>query len=400
MEKTKNQDILIVDDSSTNLCILTLMLKRNGISSRTAVSGEEALTMARKQQPALVLLDIEMPGIDGFETCRRFKADDELEHIPILFISSFQEAGKKVQAFRAGGVDYINKPVQEEELVARIETQLQMKRLQEQMLLEIAEKKQLINILCHDVANPLSCISGWAELLSMDSKLKLDGKVANRVNRILQASNQAADVITHAREMERLSGHEKELFFEPIKVTDIVTSTLAVFKKQLLEKNIVFRCIPELPGLKISILAERISFSANVFNNIFSNAIKFSSPGSVITLFVDEKTGSDMVRLILEDEGIGIPQAHIQNIFNAGRTNSRAGTNGEKGSGFGLPLAKKYMEAYNGSISIKSRSKEEFPGRSGTTITLELKKAQRAPVSSAMLRPRYNDVLLQLSNTG
>lgn len=371
----KKQTILIVDDSPTITSILKVMLNGNGFDIRTASSGEEALREAEKSPPDILLLDIEMPGMDGFETCRRFKTKEALAKIPILFLSSFDDVGKKVDAFRAGGVDYISKPVQKEELVARVETHLKLKSLQEQLYRKISDTERLIHILCHDVSNPLTCITGWAEMLVHDNSILKDKQLAYRMNRILQSSQQAADIIDHVREMEELAQQKKELRLQAIPVKEVVDSALVIFENRLKDKNITFKCIPELSRLDSKIIAEKISFTTNVFNNLFSNTIKFSYPGSVITLIVEEN--EDKVHLTLKDRGIGIPREFLENIFVPGVSTSRPGTAGEEGSGFGMPLVKQYMDYYGGSVLISSRAEDEFPNDHGTDIQLILKNGKQ-----------------------
>ncbi|MCK4764904.1 MAG: hybrid sensor histidine kinase/response regulator [Candidatus Aminicenantes bacterium] len=367
------QVILIVDDSPTILSILKEMLKGNDFAVRTARSGEEALEKAAKAPPDLILLDIEMPGIDGFETCRRFKKDKKLFRTPILFLSSFEDVTKKVSAFKAGGVDYISKPVQRAELAARLKTHLKLKRLQGQLYREIADKEHLIHILCHDVSNPLTCIEGWIEIALENEIIKQNKDLESKMRRISQSSQQAVDIIEHVKEMEALSRQKKELQLEPVAIEDVIGSALIIFENRLKDKNITFKCDPPLNNVSAKVLAEKVSFTSSVFNNLFSNTIKFSYPGSVITLLIEEKEKE--VHLILKDEGIGIPAAYLEAIFDPGSSVSRTGTAGENGSGFGMPLVKKYMDRYGGQIIIRSRPEEEFPQRHGTEIILILKNA-------------------------
>jgi len=371
----KKRTILIVDDSPTIRSILLVMLNGNGFTVKTASSGAEALAAAKKSPPDLLLLDIEMPGMDGFETCRRFSSSETLSKIPILFLSSFDDVGKKVKAFQAGGVDYISKPVQKEELVARVETHLELKHLQEELYKKISDTERLIHILCHDVSNPLTCITGWAEMLVDDKRVGKDKQLSYRMKRILQSAIQASDIIDHVREMEKLSKQKKALRLEPVPVKEVVESALIIFENRLKEKRIAFECVPELTGLDTRIMAEKVSFTTNVFHNLFSNTLKFSYPGSVISLSIDEN--EQEVHLTLRDEGIGIPGNLLENIFNTGASTSRPGTSGEDGSGFGMPLVKQYMDYYGGSIMISSKPEEEFPEQHGTEIQLTLKNGRR-----------------------
>ena len=135
-------DILIVDDQPANLKILTTMLTEQGYRVRPAISGQLALQTARKEPPDLILLDILMPDMDGYELCDRLKADENTREIPIIFISVLVETQDKVKAFVAGGVDYVTKPFREEEVLARVETHLSLRNMQKQLEQEIAERKE------------------------------------------------------------------------------------------------------------------------------------------------------------------------------------------------------------------------------------------------------------------
>jgi DNA-binding response OmpR family regulator len=369
------ETILLVDDSPTILSILKEMLKGNGFDLLTASSGKEALTIAKKHPPDLILLDIVMPEIDGVDTCRQFKSHEPLSKIPILFLSSFEDVRNKIKGFEAGGLDYINKPVQREELIARVKIHLELKRLQEALYRKIEDKERLIHVLCHDISNPLTCISVWAELI-----LEMDGigenvNLSNKIQRILLSAQQVTEIIDHVREMERLSRQKNRLQLGPVSVKEVISNALLIFENQLKNKDIAFRCFPALEELESEIIAEKISFTTNVFNNLLSNSIKFSYPSSVITFIVEEK--EEKVHLVLKDQGIGIPGDLLENIFNPGTSTSRPGTSGEEGSGFGMPLVKKYMDYYEGDIIISSHPKEVSPDLHGTEIQLILKNGKK-----------------------
>jgi len=372
---SEKETILLVDDSPTILSILKEMLKGNGFDLLTASSGKEALTIAEEQPPDLILLDIVMPDIDGLDTCRQFKSHKQLSKIPILFLSSFGDVQNKMKGFEAGGLDYINKPVQREELIARVKIHLELKHLQEELYQKIEDKERLIHVLCHDISNPLTCISVWAELILGMNGIGENVNLSNKIQRILLSAQQAAEIIDHVREMEKLSRQKNSLQMGPVSVKEVISSALLIFENQLKNKDITFRCNPALEELETEIFAEKISFTTNVFNNLFSNSIKFSYPNSVITFIVEEK--EEKVHLVLKDEGIGIPSDLLENIFNPGTSTSRSGTSGEEGSGFGMPLVKKYMDYYGGDILISSHPKEAFPGQHGTEVQLILKNGKR-----------------------
>ncbi|MDD5209168.1 MAG: response regulator [Elusimicrobiales bacterium] len=180
--------ILMVDDTPANLELLSGMLKGRGYKVRAAVSGKMALQAARNDPPDLILLDINMPEMNGYEVCTELKADEKLKDIPVIFLSALTETIDKVKAFGTGGVDYITKPFQFEEVEARVETHLEMRRqknrLQENYN-ELGELKKmrdnLVNLLLHDLRPPLASICGQLELIKEKEKTAISADSAGRL---------------------------------------------------------------------------------------------------------------------------------------------------------------------------------------------------------------------------
>jgi putative two-component system response regulator len=148
MNRTDNGSIVIVDDNPNNLQVLSSMLQQAGYKVRPALSGEIALRAIAASPPDLILLDIRMPGLDGYETCRRLKADEQLRDIPVIFISALNETDDKLAAFAAGGVDYVSKPFQTEEILARVRSHLQLHRMQTRLESLVAERTAELQVTC------------------------------------------------------------------------------------------------------------------------------------------------------------------------------------------------------------------------------------------------------------
>ncbi|HCE46044.1 MAG TPA: hypothetical protein DET40_21065 [Lentisphaeria bacterium] len=182
-------DILIVDDTPANLLLLVKMLTDRGCKPRSFLSGELALQAARAEPPDLILLDVNMPEMSGYEVCEQLKADERLKNIPVIFISAMSETIDKIKAFAAGGVDYVTKPFQLEEVEARVRTHLELRRLQIQLEKQNRQLKdnydhlgkleelqdRLTHMLVHDMSLPLNGITGYLEKLEMDPGKKLTG---------------------------------------------------------------------------------------------------------------------------------------------------------------------------------------------------------------------------------
>src|SRR5688500_6842825 len=163
------QTILIVDDTPANLGVLVETLGAAGYRLMVAEDGEEALAQTVQTQPDLILLDVMMPGIDGFETCRRLKARDSTRDVPVLFMTALNETADKVKAFAAGGVDYITKPIEHEEALARVRTHLALRRQRRELETQLALKERFMRMAGHDLRSPLCLILMAADLARRQS---------------------------------------------------------------------------------------------------------------------------------------------------------------------------------------------------------------------------------------
>ena len=199
--------VLMVDDTPANLELLSVMLKVRGYTIRAAVSGKLALQAARNNPPDLILLDINMPEMDGYEVCAKLKSDEKLKDIPVIFLSALSETMDKVKAFGAGGVDYITKPFQLEEVEARVETHLKLLKQKRQLQENYSELRELgklrddlVSMIIHDLQSPLASICGSLELirektetpLSADSARCLD-EAMDTAKRIIHMVNTVLD---------------------------------------------------------------------------------------------------------------------------------------------------------------------------------------------------------------
>ena len=160
MAKTKQGNILVVDDTPNNLHLLMDILTRKGYEVRPAPNGERALSAARSQPPDLILLDIMMPGMSGYDVCRKLKANRATRDIPVIFLSALDDLLNKMEAFAVGGVDYVTKPFQSKEVLARVETHLKIRRLQVQLEAQVAELNAFAHTVAHDLKSPLAIVKG------------------------------------------------------------------------------------------------------------------------------------------------------------------------------------------------------------------------------------------------
>src|SRR5215212_4319555 len=165
MTLSANADILIVDDTPANLNVLSAILGKRGYRVRPAINGALALKAAQKAAPDLILLDVQMPGMDGYQVCRQLKGDAQTRDIPVIFISALDDVLDKVEAFQSGGVDYITKPFQIEEVLARVENQIALHQQREEIATLLARNEQLVTLATRDLRPQLGQIAGWAAAL-------------------------------------------------------------------------------------------------------------------------------------------------------------------------------------------------------------------------------------------
>ena len=196
-EWVPNADILVVDDTPTNLRALSLMLRRAGYMSRTATDGQQALERVEELLPDLILLDVSMPGLDGYDVCEILKASPATRDIPILFISAMDQTEDKVKAFAVGGVDYITKPIQFEEVLARVQTHLSLRALQDRLQKANAELQQRLEELAtanaelQDALDQVKVLRGLIPICSSCKKIRDDQGYWHQVEEYVQTHSEA-----------------------------------------------------------------------------------------------------------------------------------------------------------------------------------------------------------------
>lgn len=190
LSSTANADILIVDDTPANLNVLSAILGKRGYRVRPAINGALALKAAQKAAPDLILLDVQMPGMDGYEVCRQLKSDPQTHDIPVVFISALDDVLDKVEAFQAGGVDYITKPFQIEEVLARVENQLVLHQQREAITGLSARNEQLIALASQELRPQLDQIARWAAALIDGGDASMAGQIHTSAIELREALDQ------------------------------------------------------------------------------------------------------------------------------------------------------------------------------------------------------------------
>jgi two-component system sensor histidine kinase/response regulator len=347
-------DILIVDDTPANLDVLAEILEAQGYGARPVPSGSLALQSARAQPPDLILLDINMPEMDGYEVCRHLKADTELKDIPVIFISALRDTTDKVQAFNAGAVDYITKPFQFEEVKARVRTHLRLYRMQkelEQQYTAIRKledlKDNLMHMIVHDMASPIQTI-GLAVDLVVSGEVGQGRENVEVLSRASDAARNLSEMVNSLLDISRMEAGQV-----PLHRTNVDLRHLAE------EAAGTMHLLADAGNIRLGVQGPQVPFHADtdlirrVFINLIGNALKFTPKGGEVMVTVSASDG--LAKAEVCDTGIGIPEEYHERIFekfgqvDAGPRASR------HSSGLGLTFCRLAVVAHGGTIGVRSR---------------------------------------------
>jgi signal transduction histidine kinase len=356
-------DILIADDNAANREVLAAMLTLGGYRVRSAASGALAIGAARDQAPDLILLDTMMPDMDGYEVCRRLKQSPELRDVPVIFISPLAEVADKVKAFGAGAVDYVATPFQFEEVQARVETHLKIRRLQQALKAQYDQLQQsfdrlreleglrdsLTHMIVHDLRTPLtSVVTGLETLQALG---ELDEMRQQILGIAVEGGETLLGMISDLLDISKTEDGSLKLHREPVDAAARAAQCLQQVAALAADRGLRLSAQVEegLPPL----VADREKLR-RVIVNLLGNALRFTPEGSV-TLSVARDPDGAGLRFAVIDTGEGIPEEAFARIFDKfGQVEShRAGR--KTSTGLGLTFCKMAVEAHGGRIWVESR---------------------------------------------
>ncbi|HVZ65650.1 MAG TPA: hybrid sensor histidine kinase/response regulator [Lacunisphaera sp.] len=344
--------ILVVDDDRLNIRILTGILQQEGGEVASADSGEAALTAYDEFHPDLVLLDVVMPGIDGFETCRTLKRRHGDACAPVIFITARSDSADVIEGLGAGGVDYLPKPFRPQETLARIRTHLYNRLLLLQLSKANAAKNKLLSMVAHDLRNPLASIRGLAAFLRDGAVGELTAEQRDLAGTIHEASQSMLQLVNEILDVSVIESGELKLRFEPCVLASLVEKSVHLNNINAAQKGTSITLTANAPLRTVQIDAPKIK---QVVDNLLSNAVKFSPPGALIR--VEVTAGDADCSVAVRDQGPGIPEEERHKLFqDFGRTSVRP-TGGEHSTGLGLAICRKIVEAHQGTITA-----ENLPG--------------------------------------
>jgi two-component system, sensor histidine kinase and response regulator len=364
--------ILIVDDNPANLSLLFDMLDEAGFEVLVSQNGESALQRAAHTQPDIILLDVMMPGLNGFETCQRLKADEQTREIPVIFMTAVTSTDEKTKGFELGAVDYITKPIQPHEVLARVKTHLTLRALQrdlEQKNVELAGllerekelnslKSRFISMASHEFKTPLTTIALSCNLLQRYSDRMPPEKRQEELQVIMRTVEYMSELLENVLVISRHEAGKIAFHPEPLDVL--------AFCQRLIERFQAMHEATHTLSFSGRVQHEQLLLDAklleHILSNLLTNAVKYSPDGGQVTLTVTEDNES--ISFCVEDQGIGMSAADQRLLGESFHRGENVGN--IKGTGLGLFIVKQFVELHSGSLQVHSKLK------AGATVTVSL----------------------------
>lgn len=345
----KKKLILVVDDNVANLKVLGSILKENGLSPAIAQSGANALKSIKRKLPDLILLDIMMPDMDGFEVCKRLKQDVDTQDIPVIFLTAKTEQEDIIQGLEVGAVDYVTKPFNPKELMTRVNTHLELKAAKEGLKEALATKDKFFSIISHDLINLFNGLLGLSFILT-DQKMKLaPAEKEDYLQSILKSSTQGYDLLKNLLEWSRSQTGRLQLTPIRLNLSKIVDLNIVFLNENAKNKQITLFSSIDQDTL---VFVDENMFDT-VIRNLLANAIKFTPENGQVEISA-KQTQENQIEISISDTGVGIKAENMDKLFRSDISYSTFGTHKEKGTGLGLMLCKEFVEKNGGRIGVES----------------------------------------------
>ena len=347
--------ILIVDDVVSNVLLLKILLTNEKFQVCTANCGNACIEQAKKEHPDLILLDVMMPDISGFDTAVILKKDPETKDIPIIFLTALNTPADLVKGFQVGANDFLTKPFNKEELVMRVVQQISLvaaKRIiirqNEELRRTISNRDKMYSVIAHDLRSPMASIRMVLNLaVSVISPDVVGEEIYDLLDKANRESEDTHDLLDNLLKWTKSQTGRLNVVYQDFDLDDVVPGVVDIFKMIAEMKKIKLQYIPS--DEKLSVHADN-DMIKTIIRNLISNAVKFTPDGKGIEVFC--KREGDFARICVRDHGIGIAPDRIDSIFHKGETTY--GTGGEEGSGLGLQLCQDFARKNGGEAMVES----------------------------------------------
>ena len=363
--------ILIVDDVMSNVLLLKILLTNEKFQVCTANCGKACIEQARKEHPDLVLLDVMMPDISGFDTAVIMKKDPELKEIPIIFLTALNTPADLVKGFQVGANDFLTKPFNKEELVMRVMQQISLvaaKRIIEKQNAELratlSNRDKMYSVIAHDLRSPMASIRMVLNLVVQSATPESVGpELYSLLDQANRESEEVHDLLDNLLKWTKSQTGRLNVVTQDLDLNDIIPGVVDIFEMIAAAKNIKLDL--QHTGGPLVVRADN-DMLKTVVRNFMSNAVKFSPEGSTIEIIMS--SDGDFAKVSVRDHGVGISADRLGSIFHKGETTY--GTGGEEGSGLGLQLCQDFARKNGGDCMVESTE-----GQGSTfSVTIPLKK--------------------------
>ncbi|SEE02058.1 two-component system, unclassified family, sensor histidine kinase and response regulator [Prevotella aff. ruminicola Tc2-24] len=347
--------ILIVDDVVSNVLLLKILLTNEKFQVCTANNGNMCIEMAKKEHPDLILLDVMMPDISGFDTAVILKKDEETKDIPIIFLTALNTPTDLVHGFQVGASDFLTKPFNKEELVMRVTQQISLvaaKRIiehqNEELRATLNNRDKMYSVIAHDLRSPMASIRMVLNLVVASTTPELVGpELYELLDKANRESEEVHDLLDNLLKWTKSQTGRLNVVEQDLDLNDIIPGVVDIFEIIAQTKRIKLN----LQGSDTHLVVRADNdMLKTVVRNFISNAIKFSPEDSSIDIVVRQE--GDYAKVSVRDHGVGIAANRLDSIFRKGETTY--GTGGEEGSGLGLLLCQDFAQKNGGMCTVES----------------------------------------------
>ncbi|MCI0407480.1 MAG: response regulator [Acidobacteria bacterium] len=367
MNGNRPSTILVVDDDPRNIRLMESILKTSGYAVITAEDGEQALEAVARRRPDAVLLDVMMPGVSGFDVCKKLRSQYETRLLPIIMVTALNALEEKVQALEMGADDFLSKPVNRMEMLAKLRSILRVKSLHDEVeqtrlqleaknreLVRVEQlKEKLTQMVVHDLKNPLSGIVGNLQLLELQGPGMPADSFREILARTQEGARQLMGLILNILDVARMEEEKLVLRRQALRPESLLEDCLR--QAEGLSKKVGVDLRLRVDGIPGSVDADP-ELTGRVLANLVTNALKHTPPGGRVEVGAVDQ--GDQVRFWVQDTGEGIPEEILPRVFDkfvVGTSGADPGDGGY-GTGLGLTFCKMAVEAHGGSIRVQSES--------------------------------------------